>query len=803
MQRGLTDAAEAALARAEEEAAELCRAYIGTEHLLLGLLYDESCVAANILRVHDITYAQTKALAGEGGTRDISPAEREMTPGLRAVIEKAAEDAAKTGDGRVGTEQLLSALLGERESAAARLIIAQSAGVGEIKNDITTFLSETGGDAKPRATKGKYGQEPESVSLVFGCDLTDAARKGKLPAVVGRDAETERVIRILGRKTKNNPCLIGEPGVGKTAVVEGLCERIVSGNVPESLIGKTVVSVDIGAMIAGAKYRGEFEERLKKLTDEVIRNHNTILFVDELHTIVGAGAAEGAVDAANILKPLLARGELRVIGATTLREYRRHIEKDPALERRFQPVTVDEPSEEKTEEILRSLRPQYQSHHRVTITDGAIKAAVKLSKRYLPDRFLPDKAIDLIDEASSKKSIASSEPPQRQRELENELRGLCMRRECAVTERNFQYSAELRAEIVATREELSLLRRETDVRRLTSPAVVTEDDIAEVLTAWTNIPATRIAEDESKRLSRLDAELSERVIGQEEAIRTLCRAVRRGRTGLSNPDRPICSLIFAGPTGVGKTELAKALAQSLFGSEKALLRFDMSEYMEKHSVAKLVGSPPGYVGYDDGGTLTESVRKRPYSIVLFDEIEKAHPDVFDLLLQILEDGRLTDSHGRQSDFRNTVIIMTSNLGSGVTKKAAGFGSEEVDEKRRNGAVTDALRAVFRAEFLNRVDEIIVFSRLTGRDTELIARKMLSDAAKRAAEIGIKLSFGDDVIKLIAGEGMSDIYGARPLRRAVTKLVEDALSEEIVEGKITSPAAVCAQTEGGKVKFVKK
>lgn len=802
MQRGLTDAAETALARAEEEAAELCRAYVGTEHLLLGLLYDESCVAANILRVHDITYAQTKALSGEDGARDISPSAREMTPGLRTVIETAADEAAKSGGGKVGTEHLLLALLGERESAAVRLIIAQSAGVGEIKNDIMTFLSETGTEAKPQNTKGKYGQEQENVSPVFGCDLTDAARKGKLPAVVGRDAETERVIGILGRKTKNNPCLIGEPGVGKTAVVEGLCERIVSGNVPEALIGKTVISVDIGAMIAGAKYRGEFEERLKKLTDEVIRNRNTILFIDELHTIVGAGAAEGAVDAANILKPLLARGELRVIGATTLREYRRHIEKDPALERRFQPVTVDEPDEEKTEEILRSLRPQYQSHHRVTITDGAIKAAIRLSKRYLPDRFLPDKAIDLIDEASSKKSMASSEPPQRQRELESELRGLCMRRECAVMDRNFQFAAELRGEIVSKREELSLLRRETEARRLTSPPKVAAEDIAEVLTAWTNIPVERIAEDESKRLSRLEEELSERVIGQREAIEVLCRAVRRGRTGLSNPDRPICSLIFTGPTGVGKTELAKALAQSLFGSEKALLRFDMSEYMEKHSVAKLVGSPPGYVGYDDGGALTESVRKKPYSIVLFDEIEKAHPDVFDLLLQILEDGRLTDSHGRQSDFRNTVIIMTSNLGSGGSKRA-GFGSNESDENRQKNAATEALHAVFRAEFLNRVDEIIVFSRLTERDTEQIARKMLSDAAKRADGIGIELSFDDSVIKLIAGEGMSDIYGARPLRRAVTRLIEDALSEEIVEGKITSPASVCARAEDGKVKFVKK
>lgn len=803
MQRGLTDAAETALANAEREAMELCRAYVGTEHLLLGLLGDENCVAANILRAHDITYARTKALAGENSASDLSPSQREMTPGLCAVIESAAAEASKRGDGKVGTEHLLLALLGERESAAVRLIIAQNAGVGEIKNDIMTFLSETCEETKPQETKGKYGQEQEGISGTFGCDLTDAARKGKLPTVVGREAETARVIQILGRKTKNNPCLIGEPGVGKTAVVEGLCERIVSENVPEALLGKTIISVDIGAMIAGAKYRGEFEERLKKLTDEVIKNPGIILFIDELHTIVGAGAAEGAVDAANILKPLLARGDLRVIGATTSREYRRHIEKDPALERRFQPVTVDEPSDEKTEKILRALRPQYQLHHKVTITDGAITAAIKLSKRYLPDRFLPDKAIDLIDEASSKKSIAATEPSARQRELENELRGLCARRECAIVDRNFELATALRSEIVSKREALALLRREREAKRLLSPPRVKEDDIAEVLTAWTNIPVERIMGDESSRLSHMESELSERVIGQDEAIRALCRAVRRGRTGLSNPDRPICSLIFTGPTGVGKTELAKALAAVLFGSEKALLRFDMSEYMEKHSIAKLIGAPPGYVGYDDGGALTDAVRKKPYSIILFDEIEKAHPDVFDLLLQILEDGRLTDSHGRTSDFRNTVIIMTSNLGSGRIKNTAGFGSREENEKREKTAAVDALKAVFRAEFLNRVDEIIVFSHLSEKDTEQIAERLLSDAGRRVADIGISLSFDDSAVKLIASEGKSDLYGARPLRRAVTRLVEDPLSEEIIEGKTVAPAALTVTAENGKMKFVKK
>ena len=803
MQKGLTEAAESALTRAEEEAAELCRAYVGTEHLLLGLLYDGSCVAANILRVHDITYAQTKALAGEGAPCDVSPGIRDMTPGLRTVIEAAAKEAAKGRDGKVGTEHLLLALLRERESAAVRLIIAQSAGVGEIQNDIMTFFSETGAETKPREGKGRYGQEQENSAPLFGADLTEAARKGKLPAVVGRDTETERVIRILGRKTKNNPCLVGEPGVGKTAVVEGLCQRIVSGEVPENLLGKTVLSVDIGAMIAGAKYRGEFEERLKRLTDEVMKNRNTILFIDELHTIVGAGAAEGAVDAANILKPLLARGELRVIGATTSQEYRKHIEKDPALERRFQPVLVDEPDEEKTEEILRSLRPQYQAHHRVTITDGAIKAAVKLSKRYLPDRFLPDKAIDLIDEASSKKSITSSEPPQRQKELENEVRGLCMRRECAVMDRDFSFAAELRSEIVSKREELSCMRRENEARRLSSPPQVTEDDIAEILWAWTNIPVQRMLEDDAQRLARLEDEIEKRVVGQREAVESLCRAVRRGRTGLSNPDRPICSLIFTGPTGVGKTELAKALAEALFGSEQALLRFDMSEYKEKHSVAKLIGSPPGYVGYDDGGTLTECVRRKPYSILLFDEIEKAHPDVFDLLLQILEDGRLTDSHGRRADFRNVVIIMTSNLGASEERKTAGFVSAENAGDRGKNTVTGAFRAVFRAEFLNRVDEIIVFSRLSEKDTEEIARRLLSKAAERAAGIGITLSFDESAVKLIASEGKSDIYGARPLRRAVTRLIEDALSEEIVCGRLCASAVIFVRADRGKMKFEKK
>ena len=492
-----------------------------------------------------------------------------------------------------------------------------------------------------------------------------------------------------------------------------------------------------------------------------------------------------------------------MIGATTSQEYRKHIEKDPALERRFQPVLVDEPDEEKTEEILRSLRPQYQAHHRVTITDGAIKAAVKLSKRYLPDRFLPDKAIDLIDEASSKKSITSSEPPQRQKELENEVRGLCMRRECAVMDRDFSFAAELRSEIVSKREELSCMRRENEARRLSSPPQVTEDDIAEILWAWTNIPVQRMLEDDAQRLARLEDEIEKRVVGQREAVESLCRAVRRGRTGLSNPDRPICSLIFTGPTGVGKTELAKALAEALFGSEQALLRFDMSEYMEKHSVAKLIGSPPGYVGYDDGGTLTECVRRKPYSILLFDEIEKAHPDVFDLLLQILEDGRLTDSHGRRADFRNVVIIMTSNLGASEERKTAGFVSAENAGDRGKNTVTGALRAVFRAEFLNRVDEIIVFSRLSEKDTEEIARRLLSKAAERAAGIGITLSFDESAVKLIASEGKSDIYGARPLRRAVTRLIEDALSEEIVCGRLCAPAVIFVRADGGKMKFEKK
>ena len=797
--RGLTDSARAAVSRANTEAMELCRGYVGTEHLLLGILKEEESIAANILKAHDVTYAATRQLAGNGGERDISPGDREMTPGLKYAIEAAAEEARSRGSESVGTEHLLLALISERESAAVRLITLQSASVGEIRNDITTFFSEMKGDVRTRGENSRSGGGIDGeigTLLSFGVDLTEQARKGKLPNVVGREEETERVIRILSRKTKNNPCLIGEPGVGKTAVVEGLCERIAEGRVPENLAGKTVVMLDLGSMIAGAKYRGEFEERLKKIMNEAAKNDSIILFIDELHTIVGAGAAEGAVDAANILKPALARGELRVIGATTLNEYRRHIEKDAALERRFQPVTVEEPSREKAEQILFALRAQYQEHHGVIITDEAIRAAVRLSARYVTDRFLPDKAIDLIDEAAADKRTRLSELPDGIKQLQTEINLLCAERESAITKRDFPTAARIRLELTDKRGALSEAVNKYECERKTELSKITEDDIARVLESWTHISVSRLLDDETRRLSSLEDELKKRVIGQDAAVRALAGAIKRGRTGMSDPSRPICSLIFAGPTGVGKSELAKAAAEVLFGSEDAIIRLDMSEFTDKFSSSKMIGSPPGYVGYDDGGQLTEKVRRKPYCIILFDEIEKAHPDIFNLLLQILEDGRLTDSQGRTADFKNSVIIMTSNVGCDTETRKVGFSGAGADERRKT-EIKEAVKATFKAEFINRIDEIIVFDPLDEDSLKKIAGKFLSDVSARADNIGVELSFEDSVAELIISNGDAK-YGARPLRRAVSRFVEDSFSNGIIDGKIRSGMKVTAYSDGKKV-----
>ena len=799
MQRGLTDSARAAIARAGEEAQALCRGYVGTEHLLLGLLLEDESIAASVLKAHGVKYDATAELAGGGGEYDIAPGEREMTPGLKAVISSAAEEAERRGDGRTGTEHLLLALISERESAAVRIIALQGASVGDIRSDILEFFSDISGE--PKKDRGQKQNQPEqrSALLSFGVDLTEKARRGMLSEAVGREEETERVIRILSRKTKNNPCLVGEPGVGKTAVVEGLCGRIVNGRVPDTLFGKTVIMLDFGAMIAGAKYRGEFEERLKKVMDEVTVSGNVILFIDELHTIIGAGAAEGAVDAANILKPALARGELHIIGATTTAEYRRHIEKDAALERRFQPVTIDEPSPEKAEEILFSLRPQYQNHHKVIISDEAIKAAVRLSVRYVTDRFLPDKAIDLIDEASSECRTRLCKYPAGAQRLSEEMALLCDRREKAIKNGDFVLAAELRTELAGKRAALDAMQREYLERKNTEHPTVTEENVAEIVSSWTKIPVGRLLDSEAERLCGLEDELKRRIIGQDEAVEALSRAVRRGRTGLGNPSRPICSLIFAGPTGVGKSELAKAAAEVLFGSEKALIRIDMSECMDKFSSSKLIGSPPGYVGYGEGGQLTEKVHRKPYSIVLFDEIEKAHPDIFNLFLQILEDGKITDAQGRVCDFRNTVIIMTTNLGvEDSDRRTAGFSSAD-ESKQMKKTISDAVKAAFRPELINRVDEIIVFSPLSGDSMKKIAEKLIDEAKTRAAAIGIELETDDSVTELIVAQG-DEKYGARPLRRAVGRFLEDTLSEEIISGKIKARAKLRAFAEDGKIVF---
>lgn len=797
---GLTDSARAAIARAGVEAQELCRGYVGTEHLLLGLLYERDSIAASVLSSHDVTYAQTRELAESGGERDISPGERSMTPALTAVLEAASAEAGRRGSDSVGTEHLLLALLGGRESAAIRLITLQSASVSEIRNDLMTFFSDMRGEQRVTDTVQRPTQNAGDMQtlLSYGVDMTEQARNGRTATVVGRDDETERVIRILSRKTKNNPCLIGEPGVGKTAVVEGLCARIVSGRVPDTLAGKTVIMIDFGAMIAGAKYRGEFEERLKKIMDEVAKNPGIILFIDELHTIVGAGAAEGAVDAASILKPPLARGELRVIGATTVTEYRRHIEKDAALERRFQPVIVEEPTPEKAEEILFAIRPQYQSHHGVEITDEAIRAAVKLSVRYVTDRFLPDKAIDLMDEAASEKRTRLCEPPEELEVMRRRVNALCEKRERAVMERNFDLAGEIRAELCAGRDALSALMAEYEHKKNTAVPKVTEEDVAAVVGAWTGIPVGRLYSDDIKELATLEEKLKRRVIGQDDAVSALAKAIRRGRTGIGDPRRPICSLIFAGPTGVGKTELAKAAAELLFGSDDAMIRIDMSECTESFSTSKLIGSPPGYVGYEDGGQLTDKIRRNPYRIVLFDEIEKAHPAIFDLLLQILEDGRLTDSQGRRADFRNAVIIMTSNIGHGDgTPRRAGF---SLDARDDGEVFRRAIRAAFKPEFINRIDEIIVFSPLSQDILIKISERLLSDAAERAKNIGIDVAFDDSVTALIASRSEAE-FGARPLRRAVGKLFEDSLSAEMIEGRISAPVKLFATVSDGRIVYL--
>ena len=783
----------------------------------MGLIKEETGVAAHYLNERGATLEKVKnaviQMAGVGSPTSVSAAD--MTPRTKNIIEASLYESQKGGQDYIGTEHLLLALLGERDCVAVRILESLGVSVSDLRGELTSFLGSatserSGGNARfggsGKAGDAKSGLDATPTLKSHGRDLTALAREGKIDPIIGRDTETERVIQILSRRTKNNPCLIGEPGVGKTAVVEGLAQRIVAGNVPENLREKTIVTLDIASMIAGAKYRGEFEERFKNVMEEVRQNPHLILFIDEIHTIIGAGAAEGAVDAANIIKPALARGEMQVIGATTISEYRKHIEKDAALERRFQSVMVGEPSKDEALQILKGLRDKYEAHHKLKISDDALEAAVTLSVRYIADRYLPDKAIDLVDEAASRLRIRTHTSPPDLKELEDKIGELAKEKEEAISAQEFERAADLRDNEQKLKAEFEEKKAEWERTQDQSDLNVSASDIADVVTQWTGIPVNKLLEEESDKLLKLDSLLKSRVIGQDAAVEAVSRAIRRGRMGLKDPRRPVGSFIFMGPTGIGKTELAKALAEVMFGSSNAMIRLDMSEYMEKHSVSKLIGSPPGYVGFEEGGQLTERIRRKPYSVVLFDEIEKAHPDVFNILLQVLEDGILTDSQGRHVDFRNTVIILTSNVGAGELRATAslGFAAESAknDREAQQGRMMNALKGTFRPEFLNRIDDIIIFNSLEQADIEKIATLMLSDVGKRIEDLNIQITFHPSVAELLAKEGFDPTYGARPLRRAVVRMVEDAFSTEMLEGKIQAGDRVEASAEDGKIVFVK-
>ncbi len=808
----LTECAKIAISHAAEAALELGHNYVGTEHLLVGLIWEGDGAAGKILEANGLQKetVMEKIAAMVGTAQPIEAGEPEATPRTKRVFERSYVEAQRLGHSYVGTEHLLIAILREGESFAVRILAELGVDPQTLYQDILRLLNEGEGDATGNAAS--VGQKPGSsrkgvgapTLMKFGRDLTQMARENKLDPVIGRDDAIERVVQILSRRTKNNPCLIGEPGVGKTAVAEGLAEKIVSGQVPEILKNKQVVALDMSSMIAGAKYRGEFEERLKKALEEIGKDGNIILFIDELHTIVGAGAAEGAIDAANILKPALARGELQVIGATTLNEYRKYIEKDAALERRFQPITLQEPSVEESIRILQGIRDKYEAHHRVKITDKAIAAAVNLSVRYISDRFLPDKAIDLVDEAASRLRIKNLTAPRDVREIEERIAAVKKEKEAAITIQEYERAAKLRDEEKELQNHLEQEKKSWEQNAASEKSVVTEEEIAEIISMWTGIPIKNLEETESERLLRLEEILHQRVVGQEEAVQAVAKAIRRGRVGLKDPKRPTGSFIFLGPTGVGKTELSKALADAMFGEEDSIIRVDMSEYMEKHAVSRLVGSPPGYVGYDEGGQLTEKVRRKPYSVILFDEIEKAHPDVFNILLQILDDGILTDAQGRRVDFRNTVIIMTSNLGARqiTSRKSLGFsaGSEnsgERDYAEIKADVMSEVKQAFRPEFLNRIDEIIVFHQLSHENIKEIAEKLLLQLKKRLEENKISAEFSPEAVEKIAAEGFDPVYGARPLRRAIQSEIEDRIAEEMLEGKIKAGDTVTVTVEDGQ------
>ena len=807
-----TSRAEKAINIANEIAAELGHNYIGTEHLLYGLIEEGSGLASKVLQDQGLTsekvLEEIDELIGRGEAID-KPAG--FTPRTKRVIENAFIEAKKMGNDFIGTEHLLIGIMVEGDSIAVRILMDSDVNSQKLYNDLVKVIKE--GDEDSESSKSNSNSSRGSYNSTqtlnqYGTDLTKRAMDGKLDPVIGRKDEIDRVIQILSRRSKNNPCLIGEPGVGKTAVVEGLAEKIIAEDVPEMLKGKRVVSLDMSSMIAGAKYRGDFEERIKKCLNEVKKAGDVILFIDEIHTIVGAGSAEGAVDAANILKPLLARGEIQLIGATTLNEYRKYIEKDSALERRFSPVTVLEPTPEDTVKILQGIRDKYEAHHNVQITDEAIESAVKLSVRYITDRFLPDKAIDLIDEAASRIKMKTYTVPDKIKDIENQVEELGKEKEEAIRVQDFEKAASLRDKEHELKDKLEKDKKKWENKNSKAVTTLKEDDIAEVISSWTNIPVKRLTQDENEKLKNLEHTLHERVIGQDEAVSAVAKAIRRGRLGLKDPNRPIGSFLFLGQTGVGKTELSKALAETLFGNEDSMIRIDMSEYMESHTVSKLIGAPPGYVGFDEAGQLTEKVRRKPYSVILFDEIEKAHPDVMNMLLQILDDGRLTDGQGRTVNFKNTVIIMTSNVGARLLadKKALGFSVDDKDKSRAEQKdyedtkkeVIAELKKQFKPEFLNRIDETIVFHKLNNDDISKIIDIMLKKVEKRLTEQNIIVEIDKKAKELVAKSGVDDNYGARPLRRAIQNMIEDRIAEEILDGNIVPGKKVVISSKDDKI-----
>lgn len=792
-----SEQAQEALEYAHRAAEELHNSYIGTEHLLLGLVRQGSGVAGQVLIANEATEKRVLKLMDKmlASVERVKLAEEpKYTPMSRRVLEYSKAAAERFQAPQVGTEHILLAILKEKNCVASKLLYTMGVNIQKLYVDLMHAMGEKHSpEDMPQQTQGSGvvsgSAQPTPTLDQYSRDLTEFARQGKLDPVIGRSVEMQRVMQILSRRTKNNPCLIGEPGVGKTAVVEGLAQLIVSGEVPETLADKRLVTLDLSGMIAGSKYRGEFEERIKKVLQEVMQAGNVLLFIDEIHTIIGAGSAEGTMDASNILKPSLARGELQLIGATTIEEYRKHIEKDAALERRFQPITVDEPSEDESVRILEGLRPRYEAHHKVSITDTAIKEAVQLSARYISDRFLPDKAIDLIDEAASRLRLADYAEPAEIKKLSEEITKLESQKEEAVRAEEFERAGQLKKKQEKKEEKIAKIKEEWIKARRDKKLVVGENEVADVVSLWTRIPVKKLTEEENERLKKLESVLHERVIGQDEAVSAVSRAIRRGRVGLKDPHRPIGSFLFLGPTGVGKTELSKALAEAMFGTEQALIRVDMSEYMEKHSVSKIVGSPPGYVGYEEGGQLSEKVRRNPYSVILFDEIEKAHPDVFNILLQVLDDGHITDSQGRKIDFKNTVLIMTSNAGASriVSPKTLGFAArenKETDYKNMKDGVMDEVRRLFKPEFLNRIDEIVVFHQLDRDNMKQIVDILLGNIEKRSeSQMEIKLSFDDAAREFLIEKGYDPKYGARPLRRAIQNELEDKLAEAMLDDRV--------------------